>query len=166
MDLREAVLIRDFHDRDTPAVIALADELRRFEARLYLRMKPSRQLGRWYVDELLAECAEADGRIFVADSSGLVVGYVCVRARVVDEARDRSQLSYAMIDDLIVASDYRGRGIGRMLIDQAQYYARRRGAAWLRIGVLASNTNAHDLYRREGFDDHLVMLEKRLKPMR
>ncbi|WP_137388926.1 GNAT family N-acetyltransferase [Rhodoligotrophos defluvii] len=155
-------LVRRFEDEDTPAVIALAEELRRFEAGLYGRMRVSGRLGRWYVEDLLADCADTDGEILVADIDGEVVGYVSVRARVTDEARDRSQLTYAMVDDLIVSRAFRGRGIGRLLIKAAQDHARRKGASFIRIGVLASNRSAHDLYRRAGFADHLIMLEKPL----
>jgi len=159
-----AATIRPFEDRDGPAIIALAEELRHFEAAIYPRMKPSRRLGRWYIDDLVADCIEGDGRIIVAERAGVVVGYVCARARVTDEARDRTQITYAMIDDLVVTGECRGQGIGTALLNAAEDYARSRGAAWVRIGVLVRNQEAYRLYRREGFGDHLALLEKSLLP--
>jgi ribosomal protein S18 acetylase RimI-like enzyme len=159
-----SVLIRAFEDRDATAVIALAEELRHFEAGIYPRMKLTRRLGRWYIDDLIADCIEGDGRVFVAELDGTIVGYVCARARVTDEARDRTQITYAMIDDLVVAADCRGRGIGTSLIAAAEDYVRSRGARWVRIGVLVRNFGAYRIYRRAGFSDHLALLEKSLAP--
>lgn len=156
------IVIRAFDERDATAIISLAEELRRFEAGLYARMKPHRRLGRWYIDDLLADCIEGDGRIIVAEQAGVVVGYVCSRARITDEARDRSQISYAMIDDLVVTPDCRGKGVGTSLIEAAEAYARSRGAKWVRIGVLVRNEDAYRIYRRAGFKDHLALLEKPL----
>ncbi|MFE2108505.1 GNAT family N-acetyltransferase [Kitasatospora sp. NPDC059463] len=47
----------------------------------------------------------------------------------------------------------RGRGVGDGLLGAVEGWARRRGSAWLRLGVLPGNTAAVALYRRHGFVD-------------
>ena len=59
-------------------------------------------------------------------------------------------------------ADFRGRGIGRALIEAAEAHALDQGARWLRIAVLAENEGAWRLYLSRGFTDRQVVLEKAL----
>ena len=55
-----------------------------------------------------------------------------------------------MVEDLFVLAEYRGRGIGRALIQRAVADARHRGAGPVLIAALVDDT-PKDLYRRMGF---------------
>jgi GNAT superfamily N-acetyltransferase len=61
-----------------------------------------------------------------------------------------------------VLADVRGRGVGGALMEAAEAYALDQGARWLRIAVLAGNEGAWRLYKRHGFADRQVVLEKPL----
>ncbi|WP_431033233.1 GNAT family N-acetyltransferase [Streptomyces sp. P6-2-1] len=50
-----------------------------------------------------------------------------------------------------VATAVRGRGVGGLLLDAVERWARAAGAERLRLGVLAANTQAREVYRRKGF---------------
>jgi ribosomal protein S18 acetylase RimI-like enzyme len=65
---------------------------------------------------------------------------------------------------------YRGKGLGRQLIEYANQIANRRGIKTLALDVRADNTNAIELYTRNGYkelklnksftnklDDHIYM---------
>ncbi|HLF11670.1 MAG TPA: GNAT family N-acetyltransferase [Gammaproteobacteria bacterium] len=60
------------------------------------------------------------------------------------------------IHDLAVLPQYRGRGIGRALLDAAEDHARRRGCCKLTLEVQDDNTRARTLYQRFGFEDFVV----------
>jgi GNAT superfamily N-acetyltransferase len=60
------------------------------------------------------------------------------------------------IHDLAVLPPYRGKGVGRALLQAAEDYARRQGYCRLTLEVLESNAGARALYRRFGFDDSTV----------
>jgi ribosomal protein S18 acetylase RimI-like enzyme len=74
------------------------------------------------------------------------------------------------IHDLAVADGYRGRGIGRRLLERVEQHARVLGCCKLTLEVLADNTPAQALYRAAGFANLLDggatarvwFLEKRL----
>ena len=55
------------------------------------------------------------------------------------------------IHDLAVTRDSRGRGIGRMLLQEAEARARKLGCCKLTLEVLGGNDNAQRLYRSCGY---------------
>lgn len=55
------------------------------------------------------------------------------------------------IHDLVVHADWRGRGIGRALLDAAGQTARERGCCKLTLEVLSGNAAARAAYRASGF---------------
>jgi ribosomal protein S18 acetylase RimI-like enzyme len=111
---------------------------------------------------MFARCRKWDGRVFVAEVSGQVVGFVCVWAKVQPEEPDDDPSEYAFVSDLVVAPGHRRRGLGRGLLSMAERYARSRGARSLRIGVLARNAPARNLYGSAGFSDYEGEMEKPL----
>jgi len=75
--------------------------------------------------------------------------HVCQRKRL-----PRREL---LIDGIVVADDWRGRGLGSLLIERLAHLAQLRGLAGLRLGVVDTNPRARQLYERLGF----VLLETR-----
>lgn len=55
------------------------------------------------------------------------------------------------IHDLAVTREFRGRGIGRMLLQEAESLSRRLGCCKLTLEVLGGNDNAQRLYRSCGY---------------
>lgn len=127
------------------------------------RNKPPEAMGAWYIARLRADAAAHAGAILVAEADGQIVGYAtlllaCTSAEVVDEVL----YTYALIPDLAVSTDWRGRGVGAALMAECERRTRAAGIKYLRLDVLAGNSRAHDFYRRLGFGDHLISMEKRL----
>lgn len=78
--------------------------------------------------------------LFVAELHGQVVGYVCL-------------LVYkhtCLIYSIAVDEAYRGRGIGKKLLETAEKYARDSGAEKVQLEVRCDN-NAVKLYQRHGY---------------
>lgn len=69
---------------------------------------------------------------------------------------------YALVGDLIVTQAARGQGIGTALVAECERLARQAGEKWLRVTVLAANRRAGELYRRHGFAQQLIDMEKAL----
>ena len=83
-------------------------------------------------------------------------------ARVQSEELDEEPSEYAFISDLVVLPAYRGRGLGRALLEKAEEHARLHGATTLKIESLAKNEVATTLYRNSGFSAYQILLVKRL----
>ena len=158
------VTIREYREEDEAQLIALVRELQAHEVVLYERMKPVEEIGAWYVREVEKLCAENAGKILVADAGeGALVGYASILTDCSSEDDyDEIEFSYGYVADLVVAEGSRGRGIGKLLLDACERLARAAGRDEMRVGVLAKNIDAHRLYVRSGFADHLMTMRKRL----
>ncbi|MFE2165979.1 GNAT family N-acetyltransferase [Streptomyces sp. NPDC059447] len=86
---------------------------------------------------------DADGRTYVALDGERVCGFVAA-----GYAAWNRRLT---IEDIEVAPDRRGRGIGRALMECAEEFARERGAEHLWLEVSSVNAPAVHAYRRMGF---------------
>lgn len=54
---------------------------------------------------------------------------------------------------MYVAPSGRGRGVGDLLVQRVEQWARQAGADTLRLAVVEDNRNARALYQRSGFSD-------------
>ena len=79
--------------------------------------------------------------VFVAEVDADPAGYVALEPR---EERVR-------IDQLLVAPQHEGEGVGRQLVQYAEGYAIWRGARSLSVVVESDNRRAAGFYRRYGF---------------
>jgi RimJ/RimL family protein N-acetyltransferase len=87
----------------------------------------------------------AHAAVFVAEAAETVVGRLSV-------ARDPHPASYHVADlGLMVAADFRRRGVGRALLDEAVAWARRAGVRKLELHVFPHNEPAIALYESFGF---------------
>jgi ribosomal protein S18 acetylase RimI-like enzyme len=60
----------------------------------------------------------------------------------------------AYLEELYVAPEQRGRGIGRALLEMAMETARKAGASHMDLGTSESDTAARSLYESCGFSNH------------
>lgn len=66
----------------------------------------------------------------------------------------------AYLEELYVAADHRGRGLGRALLERVIEIARERGATWIELATAVSDTAARGLYESMEFTNE----EKRGDP--
>jgi GNAT superfamily N-acetyltransferase len=84
-----------------------------------------------------------DGRLLAArDEGGAILGYACLYWHF----SSLQATETVLMNDLYVAPDARGRGIGRALIEASAAVARERGAAWLEWATAPDNHTAQRLY--------------------
>lgn len=95
----------------------------------------------WRLEHFRHELAAPHSFPFVAESNGMIAGYVCLM----------SLFEEGQILNVAVAPEQRGRGVARLLMDHAISVAREKGAELLALEVRASNIAAITLYERCGF---------------
>ncbi len=87
-----------------------------------------------------------DGLLLGARSEGQLVGYACLYWHFSSlQAKET-----VLMNDLFVAEDSRGGGVGRALIEASAAVARERGAAYLEWSTAPDNNAAQRLYDTTG----------------
>lgn len=90
-----------------------------------------------------ADAAANPSGLFVAEDNARIVGYISTQI-------DR-EAGIGLIPNLVVASDYRGQGLGRQLIAHALDYFRSLGLTHAKIETLDQNPIGQHLYPACGF---------------
>jgi GNAT superfamily N-acetyltransferase len=97
------------------------------------------------------------GKLFVLRDQGMVAGM----ANVLVTISTAEGCRVAMLEDVIVRNEYRGKGLGRRLVEHILNWARTEGMA--RVTLLADRDNkaALDFYRKLGFErSHMTVLRR------
>jgi ribosomal protein S18 acetylase RimI-like enzyme len=159
--MHSKVIIRPFRNSDEPQVVLIVRELQDHESQFYDRLKPSDEIGAWYVDWIRENRDSKDGHVLVAEIDGQVVGYAALDTMLDStESREEIYYQYASISDLAVLKSHRNRGIGMALLAECERLARSAGRKWLRLGVHADNEGARRLYERFRLTQRFLILEK------
>jgi ribosomal protein S18 acetylase RimI-like enzyme len=102
-------------------------------------------------DFFLTALAGEQVGFFVAEVSGELVGHVQVVVRETPPVPVLKPRHLAYIDEIVVKAAYRGRGVGRLLMAQAEAWAKTNGATAIELGVYEFNQEAQAFYRDLGY---------------
>ncbi|MCX8173826.1 MAG: GNAT family N-acetyltransferase [Thermoplasmata archaeon] len=147
------VTIRMAKKEDISGILAVERES--FEE--YLRYSPA---------EMRYLLFEANSEGWVAEMDGKIAGYYILLFR--------KNARVARLYSIAVAEEWRGKGIGRALLQHAEKRAIERGCSAMHLEVKTTNCSAIDLYTKNGYSQveilpdyykkgvHGIRMEKRL----
>ena len=115
-------------------------------------------IGTPYTKYLLEQLNKKPGIIYLARSNTQIIGFVAGR---LEHDQDES-FEYLWISDIVVTEKERGKGIGSLLLQKIEEYAKNQGISHLKIASLVVNKGAQKLYRKNGFRDYSVLLYKKI----
>ena len=99
------------------------------------------------------------GRLFVLRDWGRVAGM----ANVLVTISTAEGCQVAVLEDVIVRYEYRGKGLGRLLVEHVLAWAKMKGMARVTLLADRDNKTALGFYRKLGFEhSHMVVLRRRL----
>lgn len=104
-----------------------------------------------------AVCAMVDGD----GDEGEIVGFLFAWIRRRREHRNMNDEDFLLIDDICVAEKMRRQGVGRSLFDYADAAAREAGCGRTVLDVYRFNETALSFYRKMGFAEEAIRMEKR-----
>jgi putative acetyltransferase len=139
------IQVRRAEPADAAALVRLAEAVGRERERWILSSEGWRSVSdeRRYLKTVQRH---PDAAVFVADDDGEVVGRLSL-------SRDPHPASRHVADvGLMVASSHRGRGIGRLLLEEAVAWSRRSEISKLELHVFPWNEPALRLYESFGFE--------------
>ena len=137
------------------SVIAFYDDVtaRTPEMAVYARWSkgkhPTEEGIRAYIDE---------GSMYLYKEGNVIIGAVAVTMyqgedyHAIEWSQQVADDKAAVIHILAVSPDYQGKGIGSEMVREAINLAKEKGMQAIRLDALASNTPAHRMYERLGFE--------------
>ena len=114
--------------------------------------------GRKYFSDRIQEDS---GCTLVALVDGNIVGYL-VGGMVVEPESYRTIPQMAELENMYTLEEVRSRGIGTKLSQKFTDWSKEKGAKRLKVVASAQNQRAIDFYKRNGFEDYNLTLERDL----
>lgn len=152
--------IRLMQAADRAAVAALLVELNRFEHQFSDDRDTSEEAGPACLAVIEATVARDGGAVIVADDGDRLTGVLAL-AFSAGEAYVRPDIrAHGRVLDLVVTADARGRGVGPMLLAEAERRTREAGLSAMLVGALIGNDHAIATYERFGFRQQVIELIK------
>ena len=110
----------------------------------------------------LEEILKSENQVmFVAedDVTGSVIGFAHVVFMGVKAFSCLKPQTNIYLQDLVVSGDYRNRGIGTLLLNEAKKYGTEKGADFFRTQVFPMNKAGLRFYERNGFSIKMITIE-------
>ena len=156
------VIVRPYTQQDFDQIVQCVFALQEYERGMDDWMETGEKIAIPYTQALLSEMEKGELLLFVAELNNQIIGFITVYPSVESDELDEIPHTYAYISDLVVLDKHRGSGMGKQLLQYVETYLREAGAGVVRIKVLAVNERAAEVYRKAGYTDRLITLEKRL----
>lgn len=159
--IKEDFSIRSFSEYDADAVKNLIVILQNCEKTFDSHRLDGPKIAERYFTEIRTKSQQRRGQIFVAVANETIIGFTCVWIEKDDETiTDIPEWGY--LSDLVVAENYRGKGVGRALIKEAENFIKKSGHNYLKMEVVDKNTLAKKMYLSLGFEPHETTFLKKL----
>ncbi len=151
--------IREYSSNDYEQVVEFMLALQSYFAELDstggIKVFASERDARVYVDKALKDVHEMDGVIFVGEENGNVVGFI--QGVIITHDQDvmhnltHYRGSQGWIGLFFTDPEFRGRGIGKALLDKMKEYFKSKNCQSMHLKVAHNNKIAVGVYTKYGF---------------
>jgi GNAT superfamily N-acetyltransferase len=155
------VKVRQATLEDVPALVALFQELDRMQSdwRVFTpRPGFYDEVGMKYREAMSTENAV----VLVAEDEGEIVGMAYGEVRIPSRFSDERALE---LSGVVVRTGYRGRGVGRALVQEAARFAGELGVEWVELKTFAPNQGAMAFWEGLGFTPRVVQMTQGTKAL-
>jgi GNAT superfamily N-acetyltransferase len=155
------VKVRQATLEDVPALVALFQELDRMQSdwRVFTpRPGFYDEVGLKYREAMSTENAV----VLVAEDEGEIVGMSYGEVRIPSRFSDERALE---LSGVVVRTGYRGRGVGRALVQEAARFAGELGVEWVELKTFAPNQGAMAFWEGLGFTPRVVQMTQGTKAL-
>ncbi|MBW3004001.1 GNAT family N-acetyltransferase [Candidatus Woesearchaeota archaeon] len=97
--------------------------------------------------------------VLVAEEDGKIVGFQVFSVKKREPFYKVKEVGY--LDLMFIEKKYRGRGISRMLIDEACRTLKKAGVKYCELSVHSDNP-AKDIWKKFGYKDYVIKMWKKL----
>ncbi len=138
-----STIVRSATETDVPAVLDIYNEaIVHSTATFDIEPQTLEERLQWFRETKHPHC------VIVAEEEGRVIGWGCLRS-----FRDRVAYRFTAEDSVYIHEDYRGRGIGVLLLAELIARAKEGGFHSVMAGMTEGNPASEALHKRFGFVD-------------
>ena len=112
-----------------------------------------------YMRTLKVAYEEGKDGMFIWELKGKIVGWSWLR---IYENEFFKEGAYGEINEIYIVPEWRGKGIGKILMKHAEDWFRNKGIKTVRVEALATNEKALAFYRKHGFKPNYITLQKEI----
>jgi len=156
------IKIREAANSDLPSLgrlgALLVQEHHDFDPRRFLAAK--NRTPQDYASFLGARLNDRNAVVLVAETKGETIGYAYGEIEGYDYMSLRGPAG--VLNDLIVDPAHRGRGLGRLLLDEIISRLKSRGVPRIVLSTAAKNKAAQRLFERSGFRPTMIEMTREL----
>lgn len=138
-----ALLVKEHYDFDTLRFLA-----------------PKNRTPADYASFMISQLDKPDVAVLVADDNGDVIGYSYAAVEGYDYMSLRGPAG--VVHDVIVEPEYRGRGVGRVLLEATLELLKSRGVPRVVLTTAEQNEPAHRLFESVGFRRTMIEMTREL----
>ncbi len=116
-----------------------------------------------YTKKLLKAISEKNGKIFFAEAEGRIAGFIAgtIQPQAPGGTLQVVPSNPSWIRELYVDSEFRGKGVGSLLMKTMEDYFKSKGCDTTLVGVFSPNTDSHSFYESKGYEDlDITMIKK------
>ena len=154
--------VRQATPEDVPALVALFQELDRMQSdwRVFTpRPGFYDEVGLKYREAMSTENAVV---VVAEGDEGEIVGMAYGEVRIPSRFSDERALE---LSGVVVRTGYRGRGVGRALVQEAARFAGELGVEWVELKTFAPNQGAMAFWEGLGFTPRVVQMTQGTKAL-
>jgi ribosomal protein S18 acetylase RimI-like enzyme len=156
-----SIRVRSFLPTDRECINALVIRLSEFDLPEW---RQAAQIDDTNISALIdaMEEPEPDTAIFVAEyeAVGQPVGFVRLQTQIDYFSKEK----HGYIANIAVEKSFEGQGVGRMLLEAAEIWAREKGYDRLKLHVFVENERAQRVYEKNGFQQDVIQYVKVIAP--
>lgn len=153
--MENSVLIREARESDQPFIFELSPYLAEVAQLEWHTDDVIQKMQDDYINEMLTETTQANAT-FIAEHNNVSLGFIHVRTH-----KDSiSGETCGTIPLIAVLPKSQGLGVGKLLIEQAEMWAKNLGCRLLHLEVFANNKKANTFYQNIGFKPETVHMIK------
>ena len=155
--MADQIVIRPLQAQDRPFILSLSPRLAEVAKLSWHDDDVIQKMQDDYIIAML-EQTDVPCLTLVAKSNDILLGFI----HMSQHQDSISAELCATVPLLAVAPSAQGQGVGKLLIAEAETWAKEKNYRLLHLEVFANNTKAHDFYQHIGFKDETLHMIKTL----
>mgnify|MGYP001552913263 CR=1 FL=1 len=152
------IQIREANKADLPNIVELWKSIMDFHQNIDSFFTRSQDGHRNFLDWVTKEMESENANIFVAESEGMVIGYI--KIGIIDYPPVFEKKRCGMISGAFVRESHRRHGIGEALYNRTMEWFKEKEIARVELRVAIANPVAQGFWKKMGFRPYMTTMFK------